>query len=159
MSDQETPTGEKHFETKQGLLSVPATQKPMPLQDYFANERLPEALKRYNVFITEAGPVIEARPKVSWSTEHDKRLDDIVDQAKSSIDEHGYYLRGTLNRTRNLARETDRSADQVFYSFQGRFVEKFGETPKAMVQTWRRARNLPVQSHESAQHRGPEIER
>ncbi|MEM8595779.1 MAG: hypothetical protein AAGF76_04870 [Pseudomonadota bacterium] len=150
---------ERLVETKRGLKAVPAAQKPMPLQDYFANEKLPEALKQYEVLVTEAGRVIEPRAPQSWAAQHDQRLDEIAERAKTSIDTHGYYLRGTIGATKKLARETDRSSEQVLDSFHDRFVARYGETPKALVQAWRQARNLPVRDSEASAHRGPEMER
>ena len=139
------------FETKYGLKSVPQTQTPKPAQDYFANEKLPGPIKGYDVYITEAGPVIERRPRVEWGPEHDRKLDGIVAEAKASIDENGYYMRGALDRAKDLARETTLDKDAIFDRFQTRFAETHGQSAGEAVKGWRRERGLPVEEREARQ--------
>ncbi len=136
------------FETKDGLKSVPATQQPMEARAYFANARLPAGMERMDVFITEAGPVIDRKPPMEWSEKHDKLLGDVVTSAKQSIDENGYYLRQATRHLKGLASETTKSLDDVFEDFHKRFEAQFGEEPGKLVKQWRIERNLPTSTQE-----------
>lgn len=155
--DQEKKPGDRLFETKRGLKAVPAAQKPTALQDYFLNDRLPEGLKRYDVYLTDVGPVLEKRAPERWSERHDQKVDEIVEKARASIEEHGYYMRGALRQADALAKGTELGKDEVFEKVLDRFRSVHGREPGQMVKDWRRARNLPVE--DAAPRRdGPEPE-
>ena len=143
-SDAQKQTGVRVFETKHGLKSVPIEQEGVPLPEYFKNDRLPKPLRRFDVYVTDVGPVIKKRGPVAWSREHDQRVDDMVAEAKHSITENGYYWKRTLNQARDLSGETDRSLKMVLEDFRYRFRARCGQDPGDMVDDWRRARNLPV---------------
>jgi len=151
-TEKKTPA-DRLFETKHGLKSVPATQKGVPLQDYFQNAQLPEALKRFEVYVTDTGPVLEEREPMAWSVLHDQKIDEIVGQARASIEQNGYYLKRALNQAQKLARQTALSKDDVFDKVLARFEERYGEAPGAMVKEWRRARNLSVEDRDGPQSR------
>lgn len=150
MDKTDTP---RLFETKDGLKSVNPTQKPIEARDYFANKQLPKGMDRMNVFITEAGPIIDRQVPVEWSEKHDQLLSGVVGSARQSIADNGYYLRKTTTHLKDLAAETTASVDDVFGKFHSSFKQTFGVEPGAMVDTWRAERNLPTSS------RAPSIER
>ena len=151
MNDQ-NDTGVRVFETRYGLKSVPGEQKPVPLQDYFKNDQLPKALRRFEVYVTDVGPVINRRGPVAWSREHDQRVDDMVAQAKASIDEKGFYWKRALNQARGLSDDTGRPLETVLEDFRERFKARYSQEAGDMVKDWRRARNLPVADQN---HQGP----
>ena len=133
------------FETKHGLKSVPIEQEGVPFPDYFKNDHLPKPLRRFDVYVTDVGPVIKKRGPVAWSREHDQRVDDMVAEAKHSITENGYYWKRTLHQARDLSDGTDRPLETVLADFRERFTARCGRDPGEMVKDWRRARNLPVE--------------
>lgn len=143
--DDDRDQRQKLFETRQGLTAVNPNQKPVTMDQYFQNADLPQGFKRFQVYATEHGPVIEKKPPMQWSALHDQRLDDTVEQSKRRIEEFGYYVKQTLREVRTLAEPTDRSFETVLSDFHDRFKARYGIEPSQMVKDWRLARGLPVQ--------------
>ncbi len=151
MSAEQIKDGVRMFETKQGLESIPASQKPISPQEYFANERVPEVFKLYDIYVTESGPVLEKKPLMEWTSEHDKKLDEIVSAAQSSIDQKGYYLRNTTRHIKSLTRGTEKPVQDAFDAFHQKFHDKYGQSPSQLVDEWRIGRGLPVSTRSQDQ--------
>lgn len=156
MSDDRQDNKTRLFETKQGLKS--ATQEGRPMADYFQNDRLPAGLRRFDVYMTDAGPVVEQRAAIPWSEEHDLKVDQIAVEAKANIEKHGYYWNRALGQLRSLARDTDRPVEKAVDAFHERFVKIHGKEAGEMVDDWRRRNDLPVRDRNAEQSHNHEPE-
>ncbi len=88
-SSSDDPKTHRMLHTRDGVVSIPRTQKGVPLNEYFQNADLPADLNRTVVFATQKGPVVAKPDPVPWNEQHTEKARDYAAQIKSMIEDKG----------------------------------------------------------------------